>query len=66
MEFKDYQEQAMRTNLKASADTYYELLTHAGTFNAILGINGEAGELTDMWKKHLFQGHDLDEEDEIS
>jgi NTP pyrophosphatase (non-canonical NTP hydrolase) len=28
--------------------------------NAILGLNGELGELTDLFKKNFYQGHDLD------
>lgn len=29
--------------------------------NAILGLNGELGELTDLFKKHLYHNHELDE-----
>lgn len=28
--------------------------------NALLGLNGEVGELTDHFKKHYYHGHDLD------
>ena len=30
--------------------------------NAVMGLCGESGEATDIVKKHLFQGHDLDKE----
>lgn len=29
--------------------------------NGLMGMNGEAGEAIDILKKHLFQGHELDE-----
>lgn len=28
--------------------------------NALLGLNGEIGELTDIFKKHFYHGHELD------
>lgn len=45
----EYQDLAMRT---AGND---DLVT-----NGILGLNGEAGELADLLKKCLFQGHEFD------
>ena len=36
-----------------------ENLAEAGLMNAILGVCGEAGELADLLKKHLHQGHPL-------
>ena len=51
----DYQRMAMRT-----AGTYendYKMLC-----NAVYGLNGEAGEVIDILKKHEFQGHDLDKD----
>lgn len=55
MNFKEYQELAMRTrNTKL---TEKEHLT-----NGALGLNGEAGEVADVVKKHMMQGHMLDAE----
>ena len=50
IDFDDYQEQALRTaNVN---DPRQELI-----MNAVLGLNGEAGEIADSLKKTLFQGH---------
>ena len=51
----DYQRMAMRT--AGEYDTDYDQLR-----NAAYGLNGEAGEVIDLLKKHEFQGHDLPEE----
>lgn len=48
---KEYQALAMRT---ASNQTKDNLI-----LNGVLGLNGEAGEIADAMKKHLFQGHEL-------
>ena len=50
--FNEYEEKAMRTSNGLSGNQMI--------YNAILGLNGEAGELADLLKKHLFQGHTLD------
>ena len=47
----DYQRAAMRT---AGDDTENYLL------NGVMGLCGESGEVIDLVKKHLFQGHELD------
>ena len=52
MELKDFQELSKRT------------LPHDTTFkedlsNMCLGIHGEGGEVVDIIKKYLYQGHDL-------
>lgn len=47
------QDEVLRT---APIGTKEELLV-----NGIIGLCGEAGECADIVKKHLFQGHDLDE-----
>ena len=49
----DYQRMAMRTS--GEYETDYEMLR-----NAVYGLNGEAGEVIDLLKKHEFQGHDLE------
>lgn len=51
----DYQRMAMRT--AGEYDTDYDKLR-----NAAYGLNGEAGEVIDLLKKHEFQGHELSEE----
>lgn len=52
MTANDYQKAAMRTATRKCRN-----LANAG-----LGITGEAGEVSDMIKKALFQGHKLDKE----
>ena len=55
MDINEYQKLAMRTlNPKIEKK---ELI-----LNASMGLCGESGEVIDLVKKHLFQGHDLDGE----
>ena len=51
----DYQRMAMRT--AGEYNSKYDCLR-----NAAYGLNGEAGEVIDLLKKHEFQGHELDRE----
>jgi NTP pyrophosphatase (non-canonical NTP hydrolase) len=53
MRLKEYQEKSMRTLNK-------NVKGEDRTLNMLLGINGEVGEVTDLFKKHFFQGHKLD------
>ena len=53
--FHEYQKEAIKTSNKMTEKEHYVL-------NGILGLNGESGELADVLKKHLFQGHELDQE----
>jgi NTP pyrophosphatase (non-canonical NTP hydrolase) len=55
MTINEYQVAALRTANPAL--TQMERLQ-----NGIMGLNGEAGECIDLIKKHLFQGHTLNEE----
>ena len=70
MNTKDYQELAMRTNDGESTDRLFKniigcvaegTIDLGGVLNASLGLAGEVGELNDMVKKWVFQGHELDE-----
>lgn len=53
MLINDYQNEALRTASGMNNELPMWL-------NGALGLNGEAGEVADMVKKHLFQGHPLD------
>ena len=55
MTLDEYQTEAMRTASGiAIADNENLML------NGAMGLNGEAGEVIDMIKKYMFQGHNLD------
>lgn len=54
MKINEYQELALRTASTLESDKL--------VLNGALGLNGEAGEVADHIKKHLFQGHELDKE----
>jgi NTP pyrophosphatase (non-canonical NTP hydrolase) len=53
MEIKEYQNKSIRTINK-------KLTTEQLISNMVFGANGELGEVTDILKKHLYQGHELD------
>ena len=53
MTINEYQKLAMRTSNKSIFPDYHIM-------NGALGLAGESGEVADMVKKHLMQGHDLD------
>lgn len=55
MTVNEYQKLAMTTLNR-------ELSQKDILINAVMGLCGESGEATDIVKKHLFQGHDLDRE----
>lgn len=54
MTINEYQKEALRT-ANPDLDRFQSLT------NGLMGLNGEAGEALDILKKHLFQGHDMDE-----
>ena len=55
MTLNEYQELAMRT-LNPKLDNKDILI------NGVMGLCGESGEVIDLVKKHLAQGHELDRE----
>lgn len=55
MTANEYQQLALRT-ANPDLDLYDQLL------DGLMGLNGEAGEAIDIWKKHLFQNHPIDTE----
>ena len=55
MKGNEYQTLAMRTSNR-------ELTAVQHLINGALGMSGEAGEVADIVKKHLMQGHSLDVE----
>ena len=66
----EYQEQAMRTNDGHAQDRLADRMLAgimkekdvAGLVNGLMGLSGEAGELTDLFKKWIFHNAPLDEE----
>lgn len=54
MTINEYQTAALRT---AQTEKFSK---SALLLNSALGLCGESGEVADLVKKHLFQGHDLD------
>ena len=57
MTFNEYQTEAMRT-----ASGMCEKCNDNLILNGAMGLNGEAGEVIDILKKYMFQGHKLDTE----
>lgn len=55
MTINAYQTEALRT--ASGMNQEYPMW-----LNGVLGLNGEAGEVADIAKKYLFQGHPLDKE----
>ena len=57
MTLNQYQTEAMRTASGVTAASEENLM-----LNGAMGLNGEAGEVIDILKKHIFQEHKLDTE----
>ena len=58
MQINEYQRLAMTTLNK-------DLTKKEVLVNSVMGLNGEAGEVIDLVKKHLFHGHELNKEELI-
>ena len=57
MKMNEYQNEAMRTASGMCGSCEENLM-----LNGAMGLNGEAGEVIDILKKYMFQGHNLDKE----
>ncbi|MGK9043950.1 nucleoside triphosphate pyrophosphohydrolase family protein [Mammaliicoccus vitulinus] len=57
MDLNEYQQLALRTMSDTRRDPEQSLI------NGALGLTGEAGEVADIVKKHVFHGHDIDEQE---
>ena len=53
----EYQNMAMRTLPEHLKDPDNNL---CAILHGLMGLSGESGEAIDIFKKHLFQGHDFD------
>lgn len=58
MEINEYEKLAMTTLNK-------DIKKDDILINSVMGLCGESGEVIDLIKKHLFQGHELNKEDLI-
>lgn len=61
--------EANRYQLLAYRTANHNLRAYDQLRNAVYGLNGEAGEVIDILKKHEFQGHELSKDkliDELS
>ena len=57
MTINEYQKECLRTEPEAAKFNEISRLE-----NGLMGLNGEAGEAIDIFKKFFFQGHDFDRE----
>jgi len=60
MQMNEYQQEQMRTAPIAMYGKVTQDVDKDMLLNAVLGLSGETGEVADIVKKHLFQGHSLD------
>lgn len=65
MRINEYQSLSMRTNDGLSNSRLQERSNAGDLINGALGLTGEAGEVADIIKKHVFHGHDLNKDEII-
>ena len=65
MTINEYQKLAMRTNDGMCDNRLHEKENIGELINGALGLTGEAGEVSDMIKKHVFHGHELNKDEII-
>lgn len=56
----EYQREALRTETGMNKDPSTLTPEKFRLLNGLAGLCGEAGEAMDIFKKHIFHGHDLD------
>ena len=56
----DYQTEALRTEAPISEGVQERIMANSRAMHGIVGICTEAGELADVYKKHVFYGRALD------
>lgn len=59
----EYQQAALRTEAPTVHGTNMPKPRHERLSEGIIGLSGESGECIDILKKHLYQGHKLDDHD---
>jgi NTP pyrophosphatase (non-canonical NTP hydrolase) len=59
MESKVFTEAVKRTMREPTFEVIERLKKHAYALNMVMGAAGEAGELVDYYKKHIFSSHEL-------
>lgn len=62
MNIIEYQIEALRTETGMNKDPSILTTEEFRLLNGLAGLCGEAGEAMDIFKKHIFQGHELDVE----
>lgn len=57
---ESYEQLAMRTEAPITPELLQRLTPEARALHAVMGLTTEVGELTDIWKRHIFHGRQID------